>query len=139
MEHAKALRSGEDHSAYINREYSFVHPSGEVRYLSITSHLTENENGIAVFEGIAEHVTAKKLAEKRLRDAATHDELTGLYNRRAILDKLQREFRRAQRYTRHFSILLLDLDFFKKINDHFGHLAGDLVLKEFAIEFDKCC
>ncbi|MFP3977050.1 GGDEF domain-containing protein [Marinobacter sp. KMM 10035] len=64
--------------------------------------------------------------------AAKTDELTGLSNRRDILNRLSEEFSRYQRSGHHFSIVLIDLDLFKNINDHYGHSAGDAALKQFA-------
>ncbi|MGO1499839.1 MAG: GGDEF domain-containing protein [Marinobacter sp.] len=63
--------------------------------------------------------------------AAKTDELTGLSNRRDILNRLSEEFSRYQRSGRHFSIALIDLDLFKNINDQYGHSAGDAALKQF--------
>lgn len=60
------------------------------------------------------------------------DPLTGLYNRRHFENTIEREFLRAQRYKSDLSIAILDVDFFKKINDTYGHLCGDYVLKEIA-------
>jgi two-component system, cell cycle response regulator len=65
-----------------------------------------------------------------LRFAATHDPLSGLWNRAQILDFLQRELVRADRDEKPLGVVLADLDHFKKLNDTFGHLAGDAVLKE---------
>ncbi|WP_372965213.1 GGDEF domain-containing protein [Marinobacter sp.] len=64
--------------------------------------------------------------------AARTDELTGLANRREMLNRLNAEFSRFQRAGHHFSIVLIDLDLFKQINDNYGHDAGDLVLEQFA-------
>ncbi|MEZ4288550.1 MAG: GGDEF domain-containing protein, partial [Polyangiales bacterium] len=60
------------------------------------------------------------------------DGLTGVHNKRYLVDLLDREIPRATRYERPLSIVLVDIDFFKAINDNFGHLAGDFVLKECA-------
>ena len=79
-----------------------------------------------------------ELQEQRraLREAlevqATHDSLTGLWNRAAILDILQRELLRGKREGTPVGVILADLDHFKRINDSFGHLAGDAVLREAA-------
>ena len=71
-------------------------------------------------------------ALRQNRELAIHDDLTGAYNRRHIIQVLQQEQLRAQRTGRSFCICLMDLDHFKDINDRFGHLAGDDVLKQFA-------
>lgn len=70
------------------------------------------------------------LAGEFLRFAATHDPLTGLWNRGEILSFLRRELVRADRERRPLAIVIIDVDHFKKLNDTFGHLAGDSVLKE---------
>lgn len=67
-----------------------------------------------------------------LRVQATHDSLTRLWNRAATCDILQRELERAEREHLPLSIMLADIDFFKRINDTYGHLAGDAVLREVA-------
>ncbi len=73
---------------------------------------------------------------ERLREMfehhATLDALTGVFNRRVVLERLHAEDARARRYGRSLSVLLLDLDHFKLINDKHGHQTGDLVLQEFA-------
>ncbi len=67
-----------------------------------------------------------------LRFQATHDGLTGLWNRKAVLDLLRREIEIAARTRQCIGVMMLDADYFKKVNDVCGHLAGDAVLKEIA-------
>jgi two-component system cell cycle response regulator len=71
-------------------------------------------------------------AREDLRDQATHDSLTRLWNRSSILDQLGRELARSDREARPLGVVIVDLDHFKQINDTYGHLAGDAVLREAA-------
>jgi diguanylate cyclase (GGDEF)-like protein len=68
----------------------------------------------------------------KLKVLAALDSLTGLYNRRQFEAAFRAELARCQRYMRPLSLLLIDIDFFKNVNDCFGHEAGDQALKEFA-------
>jgi diguanylate cyclase (GGDEF)-like protein len=77
-----------------------------------------------------EEVQRKFLAE--LYDAATKDFLTGVYNKKFFMDRLNAEFSFIQRTEGQLSIIVADLDHFKKVNDTYGHLAGDLALKKVA-------
>ncbi len=70
-------------------------------------------------------------AVARIEQIAIRDELTGAYNRRFLLETLQRETSRAARLGTRLSVCLFDLDHFKEVNDSFGHAAGDAVLKRF--------
>ncbi|MCO7227544.1 diguanylate cyclase [Pleionea sp. CnH1-48] len=75
----------------------------------------------------------------RLENLSRYDELTGLYNRRAFNEQANLEYERLQRTDKPFSLILLDIDHFKRINDTHGHLVGDLVLKFVAeIIKDSC-
>jgi len=70
-------------------------------------------------------------AKNKLRDLSMHDHLTGIFNRRAVLERLSHELSRALREDYTISLAMMDIDFFKKVNDTYGHSAGDDVLKEF--------
>ena len=67
-----------------------------------------------------------------LREQATHDPLTGLLNRGAVLDVFEKECERARRHKDDVGVILIDVDHFKAINDTYGHLVGDGVLREIA-------
>jgi len=67
--------------------------------------------------------------QEKLERLANFDSLTGLYNRRAILGRLEEQTRHAGRYQEEFSLIMADLDHFKEVNDRYGHLAGDDVLE----------
>jgi diguanylate cyclase (GGDEF)-like protein len=73
-----------------------------------------------------------KEALEAISEISNRDGLTGIYNRRYLENRLSSEFDRTRRYGGTFSMVLFDLDFFKKVNDTYGHLAGDKVLVEIA-------
>lgn len=76
-------------------------------------------------------------ALEKLNNQATHDELTGLYNRRYILQRLENALQDTWRYQTACSIALIDIDHFKLVNDRYGHGIGDLVLKGFAARIQE--
>ena len=78
---------------------------------------------------LSEEVELRRRAEEQLRHLATHDALTGLPNRRLLMDRLETVIRHAHRGRKKVSVLFIDLDGFKQINDVHGHHAGDVVLK----------
>ena len=77
---------------------------------------------------LRKEIKARKAAERHIRHIATHDELTGLPNRNLMQDRLEQSLRQSERTQKTFSVLFLDLDGFKQINDDFGHNYGDELL-----------
>jgi diguanylate cyclase (GGDEF)-like protein/PAS domain S-box-containing protein len=116
---------------------------GRVRWLLTTKVPFRDEAGKAIgIIGIGRNITALKETETELKRArenlhfrATHDSLTSLLNREAILDMLGREIARSSREHSATAVLLADLDHFKNVNDQFGHPVGDEVLRETARRF----
>jgi len=86
-------------------------------------------------------VLKKKLerAQQKIKEMAVKDELTGLFNRRHFYSKLTDELKRSKRFRQNLSCILLDIDYFKHVNDKYGHLAGDIVLKAVADTTQTCC
>lgn len=78
-------------------------------------------------------IAERQQAQARLMELATTDSLTGLHNRRYFMDTATQEFERARRYQTPLSLLMIDADRFKSINDRFGHHIGDEVLKALAM------
>ncbi len=113
---------------------SHTHPLG-VLYLyrdDRDTFLPEEIELLATFAHLAAIAAENtRLHASTVKLAAT-DALTGLLNRRALEDRLKIEQQRAQRYGKAFSLMLLDIDHFKKVNDTYGHVAGDAVLKTLA-------
>lgn len=100
----------------------------------IKSRLT-SEKLRQVVRSAIEKVTLLRKIEAQRRDLerrATLDDLTGLHNRRTFMERLDQEIARAQRYGSPLSVILVDIDHFKRINDCHGHLVGDRVLAEVA-------
>lgn len=87
---------------------------------------------------ISERVDAETFARQELVRLANTDQLTGLANRRVFFEKLEEEIRRGRRAQREFSMLLIDVDFFKRINDTHGHDVGDTVLREIGQIVKSC-
>jgi diguanylate cyclase (GGDEF)-like protein/PAS domain S-box-containing protein len=82
-------------------------------------------------------ITDRKKAEMELERRAHTDMLTGVTNRRFFFELAETQFALAQRYNRSLAILMIDVDHFKRINDQYGHLAGDLILQMVASECQR--
>jgi len=87
-----------------------------------------DQEDLDVLSILAAHASSI-LDQARLYDLATTDELTGLHTRRFYTQRIGEEFKRCSRYNRQLSLLVIDIDFFKRCNDTYGHAAGDEVLK----------
>lgn len=85
--------------------------------------------GALIFDSSRKRIFA---SQQELQHQATTDPLTGLYNRNQLNSVLKKEMERGTRYQKSFGLLLVDVDFFKNINDTFGHDTGDTVLKDIA-------
>ncbi|MBM9536089.1 diguanylate cyclase [Desulfobulbus alkaliphilus] len=117
----------------------------ELEYRIITADKTVKwvyEKGVLIYddhdnvlgiEGLIIDISDRKAAEEKLSYLAATDELTGLWNRRHFMQALQQEILRARRYGQPFSLLMLDIDHFKAINDRFGHDVGDATLRHFSM------
>ncbi len=98
--------------------------------ISLMKNRKEEPQG---FQGIIRDVTERKRSEQELTYMAYHDTLTGLFNRKAFMEKLKDSVCEAERYSYKRALLFLDLDSFKKVNDVLGHETGDKLLVEVAL------
>lgn len=117
-------------------EYQITRKDGERIWVWERGRGVEDNAGL-VLEGIILDITDRKRMEQELSRLATHDTLTGLYNRREISRILDEEVQRAERYGRSLALLWIDLDHFKRVNDKHGHAAGDRVLQALCDRLDR--
>lgn len=75
--------------------------------------------------------------EQKITDLASRDALTGIYNLRFFIERMRQEISRAKRHSIPLSIIYFDLDYFKKVNDQYGHPVGDIVLREISNQVKK--
>jgi len=108
--------------------------SGSFVWTNLRARVTErSDSGRPIrVTGMLIDISRRKDLEERLERLATTDELTGLYNRRRGVEVLEHEIERARRSGAPFSLVLLDIDHFKQVNDRFGHVEGDRTLVEVA-------
>lgn len=130
------MRSNVSHIMGLGREIKGRHKNGRTVHLEIGLNSVVL-NGKILAVAVVRDISDRKKAEKKLLRFAYYDQLTGLVNRTFFHEKLNDSFERAKRYKDPFSLLYLDLDKFKPINDDFGHKYGDQVLVEVSKRLKK--
>lgn len=107
--------------------------NGEEFALNITINAIHDENGyIRQYATIFSDITERKKMEEQLLDLSMRDGLTGIFNRRTFDRELEIEWRRSTRTKTPFSLIIIDIDYFKKYNDTYGHQKGDACIKAVA-------
>ncbi|WP_417565417.1 diguanylate cyclase [Marinobacter sp.] len=109
-----------------------VRIGGKISWLRGVSRPERDPNGTITWHGMVTNIDRQKSLELELEQLSITDELTGLNNRRYMLRKLEESVAESERYGDDFSLVSLDVDFFKNINDSYGHPTGDAVLQRFA-------
>jgi diguanylate cyclase (GGDEF)-like protein/PAS domain S-box-containing protein len=127
------------HKGHWNGEIWNRHRNGEIRRheIWITGVLDANEQ-ISSFVSVYRDVTEQHSIQEQIRHLATHDPLTGLPNRALLMDRLDQALALARRNRHKLGIIFIDLNGFKPINDEFGHLVGDQLLKQVAQRLKEC-
>ncbi|MDX6378976.1 MAG: hypothetical protein QOE98_3279, partial [Gaiellaceae bacterium] len=127
------IRRGEQ----VEAQYRLIGFDGVTRWVEVHERARSRGDGTIVVDGVVSDITARKETELALEAAlrradriARVDGLTGAYNRRHVTEVLEAELARAGRSGEPVGLLLLDLDHFKRVNDHHGHGGGDEVLRE---------
>jgi diguanylate cyclase (GGDEF)-like protein/PAS domain S-box-containing protein len=133
----KSIRTGKLEEAEIS--------SYDGRHWRIKGYPFKDENGkiIGVYE-VTQEITARKKAEQeliksneKLKQLVIRDILTGLYNHKYLAEIIELEFHRARRQANPLSLIMIDIDYFKSINDVYGHKFGDIILKQFAKQLKR--
>ncbi len=135
---ARKLFAGE--TASFEQEFRFRVADGEWKWLRSSGTILERDAAGKALRAIGTtlDITERKRAEEDIRRMAFHDRLTKLPNRRLLEDRLRQVMARAQRDRSGASVLFIDLDSFKPINDEFGHAAGDWLLQRVAERMLAC-
>lgn len=118
-------------------EEVFPNEKGETRHYWSIKLPYRSEEGATSLIGFSTDITELQVLKEELRVQAITDQLTGAYNRRHFVKICESEFARSRRYDLDLSIIMLDIDWFKTVNDKYGHLVGDEVLKEFTQRCEK--
>jgi diguanylate cyclase (GGDEF)-like protein/PAS domain S-box-containing protein len=125
----KALRQGKP----VRTELMKYSKDGRGVWMDVNILPLRDEAGhIKCFASIERDLTRYKKMERQLAQMALFDDLTGSLSRAAFYQQAEKEFTRARRYHRPLSTLMIDIDHFKRVNDAYGHAAGDHVLMIFA-------
>jgi len=127
---ARAIRKGE---TSIDEEVEIECFDGTRKIiLNSAMPIRDGENRIVGAVIVNHDITERKRFEEQLREMTERDPLTNTYNRRHLYAILETEIQRARRYGTALSVVMFDIDHFKKVNDTYGHLAGDRVLVKIA-------
>ncbi len=114
-------------------EFRVVSADAGERWLEASAKPRRLTDGGTLWHGFMSDISAHKVLEQQLHDAASTDFLTGLPNRRHVMTRMEQELARIQRNgLSQSAVLMFDLDLFKEVNDQYGHATGDEVLKHFS-------
>lgn len=129
--YVKQLLDGTISSYQLEKRY--IHKDGPIIWILLTGSVVHDTNqNVKYFIAQIMDITQQKSLIAKLEQQANQDSLTGLNNRRYFIEKGELEFERARRMNYNIVILMVDIDYFKKINDLNGHKVGDLVLQHFS-------
>lgn len=132
-ESKRKIREGLEQQIPVRVTIKNYSKTGEEYWLDLSILPLKNANGVVThFVAIERDVTEQKNIEQKLEVLSKTDPLTGLLNRRSFEEALENELSRYKRNAEVYSLVMFDIDNFKKINDKYGHSAGDLVIQDIA-------
>jgi len=136
---AQARDARLNRDSVVTAEVPRVRKDGTPLSLWLTASCVRNADGtIRNYVRVFTDISLLKETQQKLEQLASFDTLTGLPNRRLLYDRLEQAARRAQRSNKGMTVMFIDLDGFKKVNDTLGHDVGDLLLQEVALRLQKC-
>lgn len=120
-------------------DWIFQSPSGKICLFEyIYTPIFDEKKKIEAIAGNSRDITERKLAESKILQLAHTDTLTQLPNRRLFRDRLDQIIKHSRREEKHFTLLCIDLDKFKEVNDRLGHEVGDLLLQQVSKRLKSC-
>ncbi|MEA1919613.1 MAG: diguanylate cyclase [Campylobacterota bacterium] len=123
----------EHHYFFTHEPYRIITKDNQIKWILDNTVIVRDDNDtITNFVGYLTDITELKNSELMLKRLSQTDQLTQIYNRMQLDNLLQDQYYRFHRNSEKCSIILIDIDYFKRVNDEFGHIAGDMVLVEFA-------
>ncbi len=131
--HLRSVKHSSENLCFWEHEHRILTPNGNLKWVQGRATPQKLTDGSTLWNGILTDVTERNALRQKLVQQANTDVLTGLSNRRHFYELAEMELARAQRYSTPLSVLMMDIDFFKMVNDTYGHKAGDLVLQKLAI------
>lgn len=137
-ERSKLFLSGESRGRVYTDELEQVCRDGSTVWTEMKSHYSRNAAGEMIVLGVTRNISERKKAEEQIRYLAFYDSLTGLPNRRLLLDRLGQVRSASKRSGRYAALMFIDLDNFKPLNDRHGHDVGDLLLMDVAHRIGSC-
>lgn len=128
LKHLEALTAGKIPSYQMEKRYFCK--DGSIIWIVLSASMVRDGNGEPLhYTAQIENITERKALQKRVAYQASHDELTGLPNRRLLQERLTQTLALSRRHKRSFALMFIDIDHFKRVNDEYGHDVGDELLR----------
>ena len=134
----KAVAHCVDEGVPIELEFTIKNSKGDYNWFKITGEAEFEAGSVHKVVGTVQDISGQKNRESVIKHIATHDELTGLANRKLLSSEFLQSLEKARQTHDSISLILIDADHFKLVNDNYGHNDGDQVLREFANRIQSC-